>query len=86
MKLHGPKPPSIMSKPRLSMKQRYLLADLEEAGAGASVECGPADKATARSLERRGYLSILPGESPLGHFEVKLSVKVGDAPGMTSTN
>lgn len=54
----------------LTVKQKLFLAELLAEPVGVTMECRPEERRTAEALSRRGFLKIVPGQSPLGHFEV----------------
>ena len=65
---------------RLTKKQALLMADLLSEPEGTTMECARSERRTAEALSRKGFLKILPGESPLGYFEVFAIVQTSPPP------
>lgn len=56
---------------RLTQTQSKFMQELLSEPIGTTMECAKWERKTAESLQKKGLLSILPGESFMGHFEVR---------------
>lgn len=55
----------------LTKNQKALLSELLSEPIGVTMECHPHEWRTACSLEKRGLIDIIGGQSEFGSFEIK---------------